>query len=143
MDELHRLRRSSRLLLAAQVVVLGLTLIPLLTRTSVAEENLVAGTIQAKALVITDDDGNAAAVLGLSEGEPILTLKAPDGVGRVSLYARNEGNSALLLNGTDSQLTLDTKGGQPGLRAYSEKKTRIALAVDDEGAGLTLDGKDK
>ena len=142
MDDVRRLRRASLMVLVAQIVVFLITLVPLMTRdVNATDSNLNVGTLQAKAVVITNAQDEPAIVLGLAGDAPVLNMKAPDGTGGLSLQARASGHSSVSASGQGAQVTLEVQDGQPAILGFSDKKKRIALEVGADGAELTLDGK--
>lgn len=92
-------------------------------------------TLEARELILKDEEGNVRAVFSAARGNPTLILKTADGKAAVSITMQKHGGQLMLSNNTDKNYFIvapsESRGGW--LAMYDGKgRRRIDVSADGE-----------
>lgn len=95
-----------------------------------------------ESLVIDGNDGSGRITANTKAGYPQLTLIAPDGIGRVVLWAKNDGVARIAIEQGEGNpvilIDTDTPGANPRIQLLDPKTGKPAwtLTLDDTGSPI-------
>jgi hypothetical protein len=133
LDELERKNRGGGI---SRGIFLGLLLVILALQVFILVRPKYPGNLQVKSLAVRDHNGVLRAWLGEKNGNPVLSLKDPQGKVRATLGLARDGSPSLFLYDQDRRL-------RAGLHLWPNGSPKLFLRSRSSSSGKTQRGADK